>query len=109
MGYSDMNKKPFEPLSLLSDGYDSVNDYIENDTELLKIGERTKRFLLGFYSDFGLELLSSVNYIMSENNTTDRNTILARLSGWNNRKRSLFSNEKYVDIAINHIKENISK
>ena len=109
MGYSDMNKKPFEPLTLLSDGYNSVKAYIERDSELLEIGNKTKRFLCGFYSDFGLELLSSVDYIISKTGTTDRNEVLKRLSNWNNRKRSLFSNEKYVDIAINHIKNNAAQ
>ena len=101
-----MNKKPFEPLTLLSDGYNSVKEYVKNDDELLEISEKTKKFLSGFYSDFGLELLSSVNYIISENNTTDKNVILRKLSDWNNRKRSLFSNERYVEIAIHHNKEN---
>jgi len=106
MGYSDMNKKPFEPLTLLSDGYNTVIDYVKNDKELLEIGKRTKNFLSGFYSDFGLELLSTISYIMSEHNTTDKDVILAKLAEWNDRKRSLFSNDKFVEIAINHIKEN---
>ena len=101
-----MNKKPFEPLTLLSDGYNTVIDYVENDKELLEIGKRTKNFLSGFYSDFGLELLSTISYIMSEHNITDKDVILAKLAEWNDRKRSLFSNDKFVEIAINHIKEN---
>jgi O-acetyl-ADP-ribose deacetylase (regulator of RNase III) len=105
-GYSDMNKKPFEPLTLVTDGYKTVKNFVHNDPELLEIGEKTKKFLSGFYSDFGLELLSSVDYIISESGTTDSSEVLTKLANWNNRKRSLFSNEKYVDIAINHIKKN---
>ncbi len=107
MGYSDMTKKPFQPLTILPDGYDMVKEYIEKNNELFEIGERTKKFLSGFYSDFGLELLSSVHYIMTKNNTTEVREVMMKLSEWNNRKRSLFSNDNYVKIAINHIKENV--
>ncbi len=106
MGYSDMSKKPFDPLILLSDGYITVKEYIENDVELIEIFEKTRKFLTGFYSDFSLELLSSIHYIVLENKTFDEAVILQKLSGWNDRKRSLFSNEKYIKIAINHIKRN---
>ncbi len=103
MGYSDMNTKPFQPLTILQDGYNDVKEYIENDNELSKISEKTKKFLSGFYSDFGLELLSSVYYIISKNNTLDASLVMTKLSEWNNRKRSMFSEIKYVNMAINHI------
>jgi len=106
MGFSDMNKKPFEPLTILSDGYEAVKEYIENDLELSQIANKTTEFLSGFYSDFALELLSSVDFIISENKTFDNRIILQRLTEWNDRKRSLFSNDKYIKITINHIKEN---
>ncbi len=106
MGYSDMNKKPFEPLTLLADGYETVKDYITSDTELSVIAKKTTNFLNGFYSDFALELLSSTYFIVSENKTFDKELVLTKLSKWNDRKRSLFSNDKYIEIAINHIKNN---
>lgn len=106
MGYSDMNKKPFEPLTLLSDGYDTVKKFVDDDAELSQFAEKTTIFLSGFYSDFALELLSSVDFIISENKTADKNLVLKKLSDCNDRKRSLFSNDKYIEIAIKHIKKN---
>ncbi len=106
MGYSDMNKKPFEPLTLLSDGYEMVNTYIRDNDELRDIAQKTTKFLNGFYSDFALELLSSVDYIVSVNKTYEKDLIIKELSEWNDRKRSLFSNEKYIEITVSHIKNN---
>ncbi len=106
MGYSDMNKKPFEPLTLLSDGYEMVNTYIRDNDELRDITQKTTKFLNGFYSDFALELLSSVDYIVSVNKTYEKDLIIKELSEWNDRKRSLFSNEKYIEITVSHIKNN---
>jgi O-acetyl-ADP-ribose deacetylase (regulator of RNase III)/uncharacterized protein YwgA len=104
MGYSDMNKKTFEPLTLVADGYEAVFEYIENKPELKEIITKTNSLLEGFYSDFALELLSSVDYIAHSKNNLDKQFITQELNNWSNRKRSLFFNTKYIDISINHLK-----
>ena len=107
MGYSDMSKKPFEPLTLVADGYETVKKHIENTPELLEIAQKTMAFLKGFYSDFALELLSSIDYVSIKNNTLDKEIITQKLENWSDRKRSLVANPKYIDIAINHIQKTI--
>lgn len=103
MGYSDMNKKPFEPLTLVADGYHEVESYITQRPELLKIAHDTTRFLNGFYSDFALELLSSVDMIMQTYNSDDTELVADRLRNWSDRKRSLFDKQSYIDVAIKHL------
>ena len=105
MGYSDMSKKPFAPLTLIGEGYQDVKTYIERDVELTEIAEKTKAFLDGFYSDFSLELLSSVDFISRENDTLDPTFIQEKLNSWNDRKRSLFSNPNYLKQTIAHINQ----
>lgn len=105
MGYSDMNKKPFEPLTLIADTCQQVTEYIESKKELNDIASQTTAFLNGFYSDFALELLSSVDYIARKMNNLEQDTILNGLSQWSDRKRSLFANEKHIEISINHLKK----
>ena len=103
MGYSDMNKKPFEPLTLVSDAYETVKNHIENNNELLDIANKTIVFLRGFYSDFALELLSSIDYISIKENSLDRQTISKGLEEWSDRKRTLFSNPKYLEVSLRHL------
>lgn len=105
MGYSDMNKKPFEPLTLVADGYDDVKKHIENDENLLEISKKTTEFLNGFYSDFALELLSSLDFLSLELNTRNIDELTQKLESWSDRKRSLFSNPKYIHISINHLQK----
>lgn len=102
-GFSDMNRKPFEPLTMVADGYDEVKNYIENNPELRKIATRTTQFLNGFYSDFSLELLSTIDFIVSTENSFDENIISNKLTEWSDRKQSLFSDPKYMAISINHL------
>lgn len=104
MGYSGMDKKPFEPLTLVADGYETVKSYVESKPELLEIAQRTMRFLEGFYSDFALELLSSIDYIVKKERTFEKQVVQAYLESWSERKRSMFSNERYFDVSLNHLR-----
>jgi O-acetyl-ADP-ribose deacetylase (regulator of RNase III) len=103
MGYSDMNKKPFEPLMLVSDAYETVKNHVESNNELLEIANKTIAFLSGFYSDFALELLSSIDYISTKEKTFDKLVIAKGLEKWSDRKRTLFSNPKYLEVSLRHL------
>ena len=104
-GYSAMDKKPFEELSLVADGEDAVKNYMDKHPELKETVHLADNFLSGFYSNFGLELLSTIDYITREKGTFDRELVQQELQNWSNRKRTLFSNEKYIDISLNHLKQ----
>ncbi len=103
MGYSDMTKKPFEPLTLIPDTYETVKKHIESNIKLLEIANKTIVFLTGFYSDFALELLSSIDYISTKENSFDKQIISEGLEKWSDRKRTLFSNPKYLDVSLRHL------
>ncbi len=105
MGFSDMSKKPFEPLTLISNGYEDVKRHVESKPELTEIAKNTICFLNGFYSDFALELLSSIDFIVTNQKTFDKEFVSNKLDEWSTRKRSLFSNPRYIDISINHLKK----
>jgi len=105
MGYAGKDKKPFEQLNLLVDSEKAVGDYINQNEELRKIVLNTNEFLTGFYSSFGLELLSTVDYIAQSNEISDKDSIKEKLSNWSDRKKTLFSDDRFVDISINHLKK----
>jgi O-acetyl-ADP-ribose deacetylase (regulator of RNase III) len=103
MGYSDMNKKPFEPLTIVADGYDFVKKHVESNSELIGIAKKTIDFLNGFYSDFALELLSSVDFISTNQKSFEKEVISKQLENWSDRKRSMFSNSRYIDISLKQL------
>ncbi|WP_338240059.1 hypothetical protein [Persicobacter diffluens] len=104
-GYSDMSKKPFEALSLVADALPEVNQYISSDPDLSKIAHKTTDYLAGFYSDFSLELLSSVDYLCNEHQTFDKEKIKGHLNEWSSRKSNMFANDRYIDIAIKKVSQ----
>ncbi len=109
MGYSAKDKKPFEMLGLIPDGEMEVNTFLdkqENDS-YKAIVERTKNFLKGFYSPFGLELLSTIDFIRNERNTRSREEIIRELESWSDRKKTLFTNPGFIDIAIHNLEQHL--
>jgi O-acetyl-ADP-ribose deacetylase (regulator of RNase III) len=106
MGYSSKDKKPFEELGLIPDAEIDVNEFLnksENATHK-EIVDKTKAFLTGFYSPFGLELLSTIDFIMSEKNANTQEDITEELEKWSSRKKTLFANPNFIQIAINNLK-----
>jgi O-acetyl-ADP-ribose deacetylase (regulator of RNase III) len=110
MGYSSKDKKPFEELSLILDAEIEVNEFLDKPENIAHKNtvEKTKSFLTGFYSPFGLELLSTVDFIISEKKTNTLEAITMELENWSDRKKTLFTNPKFIQIAINNLKSHIS-
>lgn len=106
MGYSSKDKKPFEELGMVMDGEQDVNNYLnqpENNTYKL-IADKTKSFLKGFYSSFGLELLSTIDFIIKEKKAATSEEIKAELERWSDRKKTLFTNPQFIQVATTHLR-----
>jgi predicted nucleotidyltransferase len=102
MGYSSKDKRPFDELSLVMDAENEVERYMnEAENQNYKmIAEKTKSFLKGYYSPFGLELLSTIDFIKTENQKSNAEEILKELEKWSDRKRTLFANPVFVNKAL---------
>lgn len=109
MGYSAKDKKPFEELELVSDAETEVIEFLgrEENSKYKEIVEKTKIFLTGFYSPFGLELLSSIDFIKSEKNIESQELIAQELENWGGRKKTLFTNPKFIKIAVDNIQSHL--
>lgn len=105
MGYSAKDKKPFEELSLIMDAEKEIKAFLElpENQAYNEIVERTKKFLSGYYSPFGLELLSTIDFIKSEKGKEKEEEILNELESWNDRKKTLFANPIFIKKALRNI------
>ncbi len=115
MGMGSLNNKPFDDIWITKDASIVSRDFLEKNENksYLQICERTKSFLSGFYSDFSLELLASVDYILSnmldDTECTKEDELIRmvqeQIGLWNSRKQRLFDNVDYIKIAVEHIKK----
>lgn len=111
MGYSSKDKKPFEELGLIPSAESEVNEFLnrpENKIHL-DIVEKTKTFLKGFYSTFALELLSTIDFIILEKKAKNLEEITTELQNWSDRKKTLFTNPKFIQIAIKNLESHLIK
>ena len=106
-GYSSKDKKPFDELGIMFEGENEINDFLTQpeNIEFNEIVNKTKVFLTGFYSAFGLELLSTVDYIISEQKVNTIEEVTRNIESWSNRKKSLFSNLKFIDVAVKKLEK----
>jgi O-acetyl-ADP-ribose deacetylase (regulator of RNase III) len=107
-GYSSKDRKPFEELGLMMDTEADTLKYLESikGENYLEIVNKTKTFLQGFYSSFGLELLSTVDYIAQNKNTNDIDAVIKELATWSSRKKTMFSNSRFVALAMERLEKN---
>lgn len=104
-GYSSKDKKPFEELGLIPNAEKEVNDFLDQPANkgFKDTMEKTKSFLKGFYSPFGLELLSTVDFIMQEKKVNTVEDITKELENWSDRKKTMFTNPDFIKIATRNI------
>lgn len=109
MGYSTKDKKPFDELGLLLDGEKEVDAFLsrKQNQHFSEIADRTKKFLFGFYSSFGLELLSTIDFIITQKNVRTVKEIEENL--WSDRKKELFAHPQFISIAVERIENHLTQ
>lgn len=98
--------KPFEPLILNYDKYQDVKNYINTKltAEHKQRLEDVTKLLRGFESDFSIELLASIDYILKDDKSKKVEDVAKELASWNKRKNNLYQ-AKHVETAYNHLKK----
>jgi len=91
-GYEDIAKKPFEPFGLIDESFAAVKSMVESDMLLLDLVHRTERLLEGYWDEYGMELLSTVDYIITKRGAgaMSAEDIHQGISAWSERKEKLF-------------------
>ncbi len=110
MGYSSKDKRPFEELGLVPDAEAEINEFLNRPENIgyKDVVEKTKIFLKGFYSPFGLELLSTIDFIIAEKQIHTQENIVKELENWSNRKKTLFTNPNFIKIATKNIQSHFN-
>ena len=77
------------------------------------ICKKTANFLSGYYSNYLLELLSTVDFILHNNDDLKEwlimkpqevfELVVLHINQWSERKKYLFNNEEYVRLVLNHL------
>ncbi len=117
-GMGGMDNRPFDYIWLLDDAEPEASRYLneaKDSIRLKAICDNTKSFLRDYYSNYSLELLSSVDYLLNNHpalqnwREKDDNTVLEKLTeeiqNWSKRKEQIFK-KKYLADAYQYLKSN---
>lgn len=117
MGMAGMQVKPFEEIWIADGTQETVCLYLNHPehTQFKEIAEKTKSFLRGFYSNYSLELLATVDFILCHDASlkewekmpydmvvTKTNQNLAQ---WSSRKKYMFAGSTHLNIVLEHLKD----
>jgi O-acetyl-ADP-ribose deacetylase (regulator of RNase III)/uncharacterized protein YwgA len=106
-GYSSKDKKPFEPLDLVTTAETDILSYLADKPNERAIVEQTKQFLRGFYSNYCLELLSTLDFIRETTSISQREAIRQQLNQWSERKSQLVSNERFFNQMMDKLEQTV--
>jgi O-acetyl-ADP-ribose deacetylase (regulator of RNase III) len=88
-GVGDGKNSPETPLELLPGAVDEARASLEQRPETLARLDRVAALIEGFETPFGMELLSTVHWVMQHGaNPDDVEDVLANVQAWSERKRS---------------------
>ena len=107
-GYGDGSSpvQEAEPLQVLPGALDEALPVLTEHPETSHRIERVLALTEGFESAYGLELLASIHWVITEEGTPagDLDAIVDRVQAWNARKGRLFSRD-HITIAWKALRE----
>lgn len=103
-GFGDRSRDA--EIYLIPDAVQKAEQYLMDDSEAYKHLKRVRDIIQGFETPYGLELLSTVHWVVKENPDIkdDIQSIVEEIHNWNERKREIFK-EKHITKAWQHLKE----
>jgi hypothetical protein len=115
-GMGGMENRPFDYIWLLEDAEREASRFIDeakNVAQMKEICEKTKSLLRDYYSNYSLELLASVDYLLNnvpalqnwknkdDNDVLD--TLTVEIQNWSKRKEQMFK-RNYLSKAYHYLK-----
>ena len=101
--YADGRDAPDKLLTLVPGAIDEAERFLEQHDDTRSRFGRVAALVEGFESPFGLELLSTVHWVMEREGAGILDDVVARTYAWNPRKRQF--RRRQIDIAMRVLRE----
>ena len=86
-GYADGGDAPDKPLEFLPGAVEHAASMLRRSPRTRERFDRVAHLVDGFESAFGLELLSTVHWVITRDIPASRDDLVTRVHGWNDRKK----------------------
>ena len=102
-GYADGGDAPDKELELVPGALEDAHAFLESAPETQARFERVSALIEGFESSFGLELLSTVHWVASEEKILDFDDIVNHTYTWSEKKKQF--SRRQIKIAFDVLAE----
>ena len=102
-GYRDGGDDPRKRLELVPGAVDDAAAFLASHAETRERLDRVVELVDGFESSFGLELLSTVHWVATEESATADEAVIERVYAWDRRKQRF--SERQIRLALNVLRE----
>lgn len=102
-GYFDGGDAPDKELSIVPGTLDQTKSVIESNSKIKGNLDRVSDLVEGFESPFGLELLSTVHWIIENEGADSLDELVDKTYEWNSRKRQF--TRRQLELAANVLRE----
>ncbi len=97
-GYDDGGDAPDKPLTLVPGAVEEAGKFLTEHPKTREHLNRVTALVEGFESPFGLELLSTVHWVMSHELVSTLDDVIARTYAWNDHKQKFTARQ--IGIAV---------
>lgn len=98
-GYADGGDEPGKQLKLVPGAIEDAATFLQQNANTRDRFDKVAKLVKGFESPFGLELLSTVHWIVKNDPVTSVDEIISQMYAWNDRKRQFTSRQ--IALAVN--------
>ena len=97
-GYRDGGDAPDKELKLVPGAVADANRFLERHLDTRGRFDRVADLVAGFETPFGLELLSTVHWVITRESPASREDVASRVYGWNERKKQF--SIRQINLAV---------
>lgn len=97
-GYADGGDNPEKQIELVPGAMDDATNELRKDGDARARFDRVANLVEGFETPFGMELLSSVHWVVAKEGAETTEDIITKIHTWNDRKRQF--NDRQIRIAL---------
>jgi hypothetical protein len=121
MGMSDLSKRPFDEIWLVNDAAYEASRFLNLPENIYfkQIANNTKQFLAEYYSNFALELLATIDFLLQTDKRLENLSEIEQskvteivkndIADWNSRKQRMFADPKHVDKVLSYLLQTLYK
>ena len=102
-GYRDGGDQPFKELRLVPGASKEASRFFDDDADLQERMDRVQKLVEGFETPFGLEVLATVHWTVSNSPDADIEAIIQAIHRWNDRKKQF--TPRQIEIALRRLIE----